>query len=113
MTVSLPAPVRAVFDATDAGDTEAFLAAFSADGVVDDWGREFHGRAAIRQWSDGENIGVHSTFDVTGAEEHDGEWVVTVTVGGGGFNGPSTFAFRLDGERGGQGDHVARMTIRA
>ena len=107
MTVSLPAPVQAVFDATNAGDTEAFLDAFSADGVVDDWGREFQGRAAIKQWSDGENIGVHSTFDVTAADEHDGEWVVTATVGGGGFNGPSHFTFRLEG------GHVARMTIRA
>src|ERR1700709_851507 len=74
MTVSLPAPVQAVFDATNAGDTEAFLAAFSADGVVDDWGREFHGHAAIKQWSDGENIGVHATFAVTAVTAHDGEY---------------------------------------
>jgi len=37
MTLSLPAPVRAVFDATNAGDTDAFLDAFTPDGVVDDW----------------------------------------------------------------------------
>jgi hypothetical protein len=43
MTVSLPAPVQAVFDATNAGDTTAFLDAFTADGVVDG-GREFRGR---------------------------------------------------------------------
>ena len=107
MTVSLPAPVQAVFDATNAGDTAAFLAAFTADGVVDDWGREFRGHAEIQRWSDGENIGVHSTFDATAVEEHDGEYVVTATVGGGGFTGPSHFRFRLDG------GHVARMTIRA
>jgi len=107
MTVSMPAAVRAFFDATNAGDTEAFLAVFSADGVVDDWGREFHGRAAIKQWSDAENIGAHSTFDVTAAEERDGEYVVTATVGGGGFNGPSHFTFRM------AGDLVARMTITA
>jgi hypothetical protein len=107
MTVSLPAPVQAVFDATNAGDTTAFLDAFTADGVVDDWGREFRGREAIRHWSDGENIGVHATFEVTAVHEHDGDHVVTATVGGGGFNGPSHFTFRVDG------DHVARMTIRA
>jgi hypothetical protein len=44
MTVSLPAPVQALFDATNAGDTTAFLDAFTADGVVDDWDREFRGR---------------------------------------------------------------------
>jgi hypothetical protein len=35
--------VQAVFDATNAGDTTAFLDAFTADGVVDG-GREFRGR---------------------------------------------------------------------
>ena len=107
MSVSLPAPVRAVFDATNAGDTAAFLAAFALDGVVDDWGREFHGREAIRRWSDGENIGVRATFEVTEVVVTDGAYVVTATVGGGGFNGPSHFTFQVAGE------HVTRMTIRA
>jgi hypothetical protein len=107
MTVSLPAPVQAVFDATNAGDTDAFLNAFTADGVVDDWGREFHGREAIKGWSDGENIGVQAVLRPTAVTSHDGEYVVTADVSGGGFNGPSHFTFRVDGDR------VARMTIRA
>lgn len=107
MSLSLPAPVQAVFDATNAKDTAAFLAAFAPDGVVDDWGREFHGREAIRGWSDAENIGVGSTFEVTEVVSRPGEWVVTATVGGGGFNGPSHFTFQV------AGDHVSRMTIRA
>jgi hypothetical protein len=107
MTVSLPAPVQAVFDATNAGDTSAFLAAFTADGVVDDWGREFRGYAEIQRWSDGENIGVQATWTPTGITSGGGEHVVTATVGGNGFNGPSHFSFRTDGER------VSRMTIRA
>jgi hypothetical protein len=107
MTFSLPAPVQAVFDATNAGDTTAFLDAFTADGVVDDWGREFRGREAIKKWSDGENIGVHATFAPTGVTEQNGEYVVEATVGGEGFNGPSHFTFRVEGDR------VSRMTIRA
>jgi hypothetical protein len=107
MTVPLPAPVQAVFDATNAGDTQAFLAAFTTDGVVDDWGREFRGHDAIRRWSDGENIGVQATWDPTEVVTRDGDHVVTATVGGNGFNGPSHFTFRLDGDR------VSRMTIRA
>jgi hypothetical protein len=107
MTVPLPAPVQAVFDATNAGDTGAFLDAFAPDGVVDDWGREFHGHEAIRKWSDGENIGVQARLTPTAAVENDGEYVVTATVAGGGFNGPSHFTFRMVGDR------VARMTIRA
>jgi SnoaL-like domain len=108
MTVPLPAPVQAVFDATNAGDTDAFLAAFARDGVVDDWGREFHGQEAIRRWSDTENIGVQAHFDVTGTTTGPGgDIVVTLQVSGNGFNGPSHFTFRLAGDR------VARMTIRA
>ena len=107
MTADLPAPVEAVVEATNAGDTEAFLDAFAADGVVDDWGREFYGREAIRGWSDRENIGVRAHLSPTAVTQHDGEWVVTATVSGGGFNGPSHFTFRVDGDR------VTRMTIRA
>jgi hypothetical protein len=107
MSVLLPAHVQAVFDATNAGDTEAFLEAFAPDGVVDDWGRDFHGHEAIRRWSDGENIGVHATFDVTEVAVKEGAYVVTATVGGGGFNGPSHFTFQVTGE------HVTRMTISA
>jgi hypothetical protein len=108
MTVSLPAPVQAVFDATNAADTDAFLAAFAADGVVDDWGREFTGHDAIKGWSDSENIGVQAHFEVTAATTRpDGDIVVTVEVGGNGFNGPSHLTFSL------AGDLVARMSIRA
>jgi ketosteroid isomerase-like protein len=107
MTLSLPAPVRAVFDATNAGDTDAFLDAFTPDGVVDDWGREFHGREAIKRWSDGENIGVHAVLTPTAMTFGDREYVVTADAAGGGFNGPSHFTFCVEGDR------VARMTIRA
>ena len=88
--LTLPPPVQAVFDATNAGDTTAFLAAFAPNAVVDDWGREFHGRDAIKQWSDGENIGVHSTFEVTEVVSERGTYLVTANVGGGGFNGHPT-----------------------
>jgi hypothetical protein len=33
--VNLPPPVRSAIDAANAGDTDAFLAAFTPDGVVD------------------------------------------------------------------------------
>jgi hypothetical protein len=43
-----------------------FLASFTDDGVVDDWGREFAGADAIRGWSDAEFKGVEVTLAVTG-----------------------------------------------
>jgi hypothetical protein len=102
----LPQPVAALLDAANASDTGAFLACFTDDGVVDDWGREFRG-AGIREWSDAEFIGVSVTLALRAVDERDGETVVTADVGGDGFNGPSHFSFRVAGDR------VARMTIRA
>jgi hypothetical protein len=107
MAERVPGPVQALLDAANAGDTEAFLAGFSEDGLVDDWGREFVGAALIRGWSDAEFIGKQVTLQIDQIAEHAGETVVTAQVGGNGFNGPSHFSFRVAGEL------VARMTIRA
>ena len=104
---SVPSVVQAVLDAANGGDVDAFLAVFGAGGVVDDWGREFVGRDAIRQWSDAEFIGKQVTLAVTGVENDGARTVVTAQVGGNGFNGPSHFSFDVDGAT------VARMTIRA
>ena len=103
----LPGAVARLIEAANANDTQAFLASLTADAVVDDWGREFHGPEAIQGWSDGEFIGVHVSLDVTAVERRDDETTVTATVGGDGFNGPSHFTFAVSGDR------VARMTIRA
>ena len=103
----LPEPVARALAAANANDTEAFLACFAADGVVDDWGREFRGPDAIRGWSDREFIGVHVSLEVTGIEQRHDATTVTATVGGDGFNGPSHFTFAVDRDR------LTRMTIRA
>ena len=103
----LPAPIAAAIDAANANDIEAFLAAFTPDGVVDDWGREFRGPDAIRGWSDNEFIGAEVSLDVKSVEQREGATAVIAEVGGKGFNGPSTFTFDVDGDR------VSRMTIRA
>jgi hypothetical protein len=103
----LPGPVAAALEAANANDTAAFLACFTPDGVVDDWGREFRGPDEIREWSNREFIGVRVSLDITGVEREDGSTTVTATVGGEGFNGPSHFTFHV------RGDRVTRMTIRA
>ena len=107
MTDELPRPVRTLVDAANAGDTTAFLAGFTSDGVVDDWGREFRGAADIEGWSDAEFIGVEVSLEVEEVELDGTRTIVAATVGGNGFNGPSTFTFVT------VGGHVSRMTIRA
>jgi hypothetical protein len=107
MTEHVHPAVQRLLDAANGGDIDDFLAGFTADGVVDDWGREFRGADRIRAWSDAEFIGKRVTLDVRAVERRGGETVVTAQVGGNGFNGPSHFAFLVDG------DLVSRMTIRA
>ncbi|MDL9935607.1 nuclear transport factor 2 family protein [Gordonia sp. ABSL1-1] len=102
----LPTPVAASLEATNAGDREGFLASFTADGAVDDWGRVFVGRERIGGWSDAEFIGKKVTLAVNSVSVADDEVTVVATVGGNGFNGPSTFVYTV------AGDQIARMTIR-
>jgi ketosteroid isomerase-like protein len=93
--VELPEPVGRLLAATDAEDREAFLDAFTDDGVVDDWGRRFVGRERIAEWDAGENIGVHARIEATSVRR-DGDTVeFGVRVSGGGYNGGGTFTARL------------------
>ena len=71
----LPSPVREFVDTVNAHDEEGFLDAFTDDGYVDDWGRTFTGREAIKGWSDKEFIGATGVLtprDIT----VDGEQVI-------------------------------------
>jgi hypothetical protein len=106
MTDAPPEPVARLLQAANDQDTDAFLASFTDDGVVDDWGREFAGADAIRAWSDKEFIGVAVTLEIVTVTSEGDTTTVAAQVGGGGFNGPSHFTFAVrDGL-------VARMTIR-
>jgi hypothetical protein len=103
----IPDPVARLLEAANRHDSDAFLACFTEDGAVDDWGREFAGGAAIKGWSDREFIGVNVALEPR--ETHigpDGDVTIAADVGGDGFNGPSHFTFRL------RDDLVSRMTIR-
>ena len=105
-TPTIPEPVASFIESVNAHDEQGFLEAFTADGAVDDWGRIFTGRDAIKKWSDGEFIGSRGVLtveelDVTGS---------TVTVAGdwrsNHANGRSQFTFDLEG------DKILKMTIR-
>ncbi len=101
MAVNLPSAVQVFVDATNAGDTDAFLAAFTPDAVLDDWGRTFTGYDGIARWNVTDNIGKRSHFEPVSAEETDtpGVWTVVLTVTGDGYNGTGPMTFTLDGDR--------------
>jgi hypothetical protein len=103
----LPAPVAQAIDAVNAGDTDAFLSGFAADGWIDDNGRRFSGHDEMRAWSDRELIGANARFEVTGSEPTGAGVAVDVEVASDGFNGYSRFAFELED------DALRSMTITA
>ncbi|WP_433502836.1 nuclear transport factor 2 family protein [Pseudonocardia halophobica] len=98
MSTIVPAPLQAFIDTTNAGDSAGFVAAFTDDAVLDDWGRKFHGRDGVASWNRTDNIGKRAHFELVGIEPTDdpNRVVATLTVSGGGFNGtgPMTFEFR-------------------
>jgi ketosteroid isomerase-like protein len=98
MTISeLPAPIQEFIDATNAGDTERFLAVFTDDAYLNDWGREFHGVDGVGDWNRTDNIGMRSHFELVSAEAGAGadEYTVTLKVSGDRFNGTGPLKFRL------------------
>lgn len=93
----LPATIHTFIDATNAADSDAFVAAFTSDAYLNDWGREFHGHDGVRSWNGTDNIGVHAHFDLVDFEpgKHPDSYVVTLTVSGGGYNGTGPMRFEL------------------
>jgi ketosteroid isomerase-like protein len=101
----VPAAVQRMIDATNSGDHDAFVAAFTPDAVLVDWGKVFEGTDGVAAWDDSDNIGRKSHFEVADSRRDGDEWIVRLDVTGGGFNGPSDFRFALADER------IARMEI--
>jgi hypothetical protein len=101
----LDPPIRAMLDATNAGDSQAFLDAFADDATIEDWGRTFTGREEIARWNDNENIGVQSHIEATGVERSGSTVTIGVAVTGNGYNGGGSFVFELAGDR------IARLVI--
>lgn len=102
----IPEPVASFIDTVNAHDDQGFLDAFTTEGTVDDWGREFTGREAIKEWSDKEFIGATGVLtpeevSVDGDQVTViGDWRSTHA------NGRSSFTFEIAGEK------LNRMTIR-
>ena len=95
----LPAAIQVFIDTTNRGDSDAFVAAFTEDAYLNDWGREFHGHEGVRSWDRTDNIGVRSHFEFVSAEPGSApdSYTVTMTVTGEGFNGTGPMSFELRG----------------
>jgi hypothetical protein len=81
-TTTLPAVIRDFIIATNNHDGEAFINTFADDAIVNDFSRNFRGKAAIKKWSDKEIIGDRVTFEADETIEHYGEWIITALTDG-------------------------------
>ncbi|MFG3206643.1 nuclear transport factor 2 family protein [Streptomyces sp. NPDC048192] len=95
--IELPDAIRVFIEATNNGDSEAFVAAFAPDAYLNDWGREFHGHRGVGDWNRTDNIGVQAHFDLVSARQaaEDGRYLLTLKVSGNGYNGTGPMDFQL------------------
>jgi hypothetical protein len=94
-----PVAVQRMIEATNAGNREAFVNAFTDDAYLEDWGRVFRGRAGVAEWNESDNIGRNAHFEATGTVEQDGRYIVTLVVTGDGFNGTSNIVFEVQDQQ--------------
>ena len=87
-------PVRALLDAVRRGDADAFAALFGERGAVDDWGRVFSGRDAVRGWSDREFIGLGARLTLRRVAAAGTALVVDIATSGG-YSGPAALALTV------------------
>ena len=82
MTSNLTGVVAEHIAAVNAFDTEAIVATFAADALVNDARREIAGREAIERWVAKEMVGDKVTLDVVGVVEHYGATIVRARYDG-------------------------------
>ena len=76
MTTRLGGIVAEHVAAVNAFDTDAILATFADDALVNDAHREFWGKDAIRRWVAEELVGDRVTIEVTEVIDHHGQTIV-------------------------------------
>lgn len=106
MTEQPPAAISAFIDATNTGDSAAFVAAFTDDAYVRDGSREFMGHQGVADWDGTDNIGVGMHFDLLGWEATGVDsYVVTIRATSRRFNGTGDLQLTT------RGDLIARLEI--
>ena len=102
---SLHSPiVRRMVEALNAEQVDDFMAVFASDATVVD-GPAYSGYDAIRAWTERENFGVHMRIDVVREKDAQGLTVEIQAASQGGYSGPGTMSFTL------QGDLIKRLVI--
>ncbi|WP_405116521.1 nuclear transport factor 2 family protein [Paenibacillus sp. FSL K6-1217] len=107
--IQIPRPVEQHFHATNTDDPATFLSIFAEDAVVFDAGKEYHGKTAIKEWSDHDYFGVGLRLEIKNVVENAKEIVVTAQSDGNydktGLPDPLYFDFHFTVD----GDKITRL----
>ncbi|MEK3791679.1 nuclear transport factor 2 family protein [Paenibacillus sp. FSL R7-0204] len=107
--IQFPRPVEEHFHATNTNDPATFLSIFAEDAIVFDAGKEYHGKTAIKEWSDHDYFGVGLRLEIKNVVENAKEIVVTAQSDGNydktGLPDPLYFDFHFTVD----GDKITRL----
>jgi ketosteroid isomerase-like protein len=76
MTTQLTGAIADHIAAVNAFDTDAIMATFAPEAIVNDVRREIAGTAAIRKFIEKEFVGAHVTMHVVDVVQHHGDTIV-------------------------------------
>jgi ketosteroid isomerase-like protein len=82
VSIDLPGPISAYFEASNKHDIDGMLAPFDEDASVKDEGQEHHGRPTIRSWLEDVTRKYRVTIDVKDVTDANGKTVVSGLVSG-------------------------------
>lgn len=97
--VVVPAPVQAVVDSINDGDTDAFVAVFTDGGYVDDWGRVLRGPSGVRSWAVSDAIGAGAQMEILEAQTNGDVTEIRFSWKSRVFNGVSSAFVTVEGEK--------------
>lgn len=96
---NLPKAINNFIKYTNEGDSEQFVAQFSKDSTLNDWGNIYNTPKEIAVWNKTDNIGKQSHFELVDAKEtNTDKWLVNLKVSGNGFNGTSPFEIIIEND---------------
>ena len=96
---ALPSAVQRMVDAINEADTEAFVAAFTPEGFVSDWGTVKAGPEGVRAWACSDAIGAGARMTVLSAETEGDTTRIRFGWRSSVFNGESDGIFVVAGDR--------------
>lgn len=80
--LEIPQAITAFIEATNAHNTDEFLATFIDSAVITDEGQEYRGIAAIKTWSDEKYVGAKITLEAVKVIDSGDKTILTVKVDG-------------------------------